>query len=770
MSLRARPATVGLSQVHHRDPVARRLSGIIASLDTPAKSDPVEAAEAQDDATADPFRMLAESIPQLVWMAEPGGDIFWYNRRWYDYTGTTLEQMAGWGWKAVHDPAMLDAVTVRWSAALASGEPFEMEFPIRRHDGVFRWFLTRVMPVRGADGAVARWFGTNTDIDDQRRAAQRARFLAEASVVLGTGGDIEQTLTDLARLLVPAMADWYAVDELGADGALHRLAVAHTDPARIDLAWELWRRYPTHPDDAPVLRTGVAELYADLPDRLLVASARDPDHLRMIRELGLRSAIAVPLKARDRTFGMLTLVTAESGRTYDRADVAFAEDLGLRAAAAIENARLSAARDAAEAKLREEREALATLNRVNSMLSGELDQEKLVQALTDAATELSGAQFGAFFYTVVNASGESFMLYTLTGMPRDRFAKFPMPRNTAVFGPTFRGEGVVRVDDVTLDPRYGKNTPYFGMPPGHPPVRSYLAVSVTSHSGTVIGGLFFGHARAGVFTERAERLVVGLAAQAAVAMDNARLYREAQDTSREHERLITALERSNRELDQFAYVASHDLKAPLRGIANLSQWLEDDLADRMTPEAREQMAMLRGRVHRLEALIDGILSYSRAGRVQEKAEAVDVGRLLDECVELLSPTPTARVEIVRPMPTVVSERVPLQQVFLNLIGNALKYAQRPDARVRVTAREVPPGWEFAVEDNGPGIASEYQKRIWGIFQTLESRDKVEGTGIGLSVVKKIVESRGGRAWVVSGEGRGATFCFTWPGHPREANE
>ena len=181
---------------------------------------------------------------------------------------------------------------------------------------------------------------------------------------------------------------------------------------------------------------------------------------------------------------------------------------------------------AAEEALLEERRALEVLNRAGSALAAETDLKVLVQIVTDAGVELSGAEFGAFFYNVENAQGESYRLYTLSGVPIEAFAKFPQPRNTPVFGPTFLGEGIVRSDDITKDPRYGHNPPYAGMPEGHLPVRSYLAVPVISRSGEVIGGLFFGHSRAGVFDLRAETTVAGLAAEAAVAIDNTRLVNE----------------------------------------------------------------------------------------------------------------------------------------------------------------------------------------------------------------------------------------------------
>ena len=230
----------------------------------------------------------------------------------------------------------------------------------------------------------------------------------------------------------------------------------------------------------------------------------------------------------------------------------------------------------------------------------------------------------------------------------------------------------------------------------------------------------------------------------------------------EREKLITELARTNRDLDQFAYVASHDLKAPLRGIANLSQWLEEDLGPALPPQGKEQLDLLRGRVHRLEALIDGILAYSRAGRVRSKPEQVQTTAVMKEVVELLSPPAGTQIRWSDDLPSLFTERVPLQQVLMNLVSNALKHGRRADTLIEVTCVPVTGGYEFAVRDNGPGIAPEFHDRIWGIFQRLQSRDEVEGTGIGLSIVKKVVESRGGKVRIESALGSGATFYFIWP--------
>ncbi len=264
----------------------------------------------------------------------------------------------------------------------------------------------------------------------------------------------------------------------------------------------------------------------------------------------------------------------------------------------------------------------------------------------------------------------------------------------------------------------------------------------------------------------ADGKVYGLMTHAVEVTEQVHSRQEIEKKAEELAHLTRSLERTNQELDQFAYVVSHDLKAPLRAMANLSEWLEEDLADQLTDESRQHLSLLRGRVHRMGALIDGILHYSRAGRVQQ-VETVDVSALLCEVIELLAPPPEVLIVVEPGMPALKTEKIPLEQVFMNLIGNAIKYATCPDARVWVSVREEKKYYEFAIADNGSGIAPEYHHKIWGLFQRLEARDKVEGTGIGLSLVKKIVESRGGRVWVESEMGAGATFRFTWPKHSKK---
>jgi signal transduction histidine kinase len=233
--------------------------------------------------------------------------------------------------------------------------------------------------------------------------------------------------------------------------------------------------------------------------------------------------------------------------------------------------------------------------------------------------------------------------------------------------------------------------------------------------------------------------------------------------------LVSAeLVRSNRELEQVAYGASHDLKAPLRGLATVCDWLEEDLTDVMTDEARKHVAQLRNRVRRMGAIVDGILAFARVGQGRSHLENVDLGDLLRDIIELLQPPEGAVIQIAPGMPVVRVQRQLLDQVFSNLIGNALKYARRPDPRIDVGTNESGGFFEMWVSDNGPGIAEQFHERIWSLFQRLESQDQIEGTGVGLALVKKIVEGQGGRAWVESRPGQGATFRFLWPITPLAA--
>lgn len=434
-----------------------------------------------------------------------------------------------------------------------------------------------------------------------------------------------------------------------------------------------------------------------------------------------------------------------------------------------EQKRLSEERAQAYKREQEARQTAELLNQVGRMLAAELNIESLTQKVTDLATQLVGAQFGALFHNVTNDQGESYLLYTISGVPREHFSKFPMPRNTKVFAPTFAGSGVVCSDDITKDPRYGQNPPYHGMPEGHLPVRSYLAVPVVSRTGEVLGGLFFGHEKVGVFREQHEDLLIGVAAQAAIALDNARLFSESKRAQEALAQSNEELRQANADLEQFAYSASHDLKEPLRMVAIYSQILQRKYGPGLDESAMEYLDKVLTGAKRMDTLVQDLLAYAKSSAPLDSQEAVptiDAEAVFEQAVSNLSRSIEESGAAIEKgsLPTLRVMEVHLLQLFQNLIENAIKYRGDKPPRIKVEAARERNQWRICVHDNGIGIAPQYRDQVFGIFKRLHTSDRYSGTGIGLAICQRLVNRYGGRIWVDSaGEGQGSTFCFTLPG-------
>jgi two-component system CheB/CheR fusion protein len=290
------------------------------------------------------FRSLANSLPQLVWIANSDGYITWYNRRWYEYTGTEPKDMEGWGWQSVHDPKVLPEVVRRWKASLTTGETFEMEFPLKGSDGKFRWFLTRVEPMRDPQGKLVRWFGTNTDVDERRQQRIVSGILASASAVISNSLDYDETLHSFANALVTGFAEWCTIAILDSSGQPRIEATAHSDPNKLNQIWEVFENHSiawnAPLELAKVIRKGQSQLFKEVSEETLKEVARDSDELNRLFNLGMRSALIVPLMARGRTLGAITLLTGDSQKSFTDAEVGLAEELGRRAGVAIEHALL----------------------------------------------------------------------------------------------------------------------------------------------------------------------------------------------------------------------------------------------------------------------------------------------------------------------------------------------------------------------------------------------------------------------------------------------
>jgi PAS domain S-box-containing protein len=434
------------------------------------------------------------------------------------------------------------------------------------------------------------------------------------------------------------------------------------------------------------------------------------------------------------------------------------------------------ARKNVEERLREESRDLELLNQTGISLASSLDLQTLVQTVTDAATQLTGASFGSFFYNTTDANGDAFMLFTLSGAPREAFEKFGQPRATALFGSTFRGEGPIRCADVRKDPRYGQWAPHNGMPKGHLPVCSYLAVPVISRSGEVLGGLFFGNPEPDVFTERDERIVVGVAAQAAIAIDNARLYEAAQRAAEERMQLLdseraarAAAERASAMKDEFLATLSHELRTPLSAILGWSQVLRKGAKN--AEDLQRGLDTIERNARAQTQLIEDLLDMSRitSGKLRLDVQQVDPSVFIQAAVETVRPAAEAKGvaldKVLDPAAGPISgDTSRLQQVVWNLLSNAIKFTPK-GGKVQVLLERVGSHAEISVTDTGIGIASEFLPRVFDRFTQANATTTrtFGGLGLGLAIVRHLVELHGGTVDVRSrGEGLGATFSVQLP--------
>lgn len=537
------------------------------------------------------LRALANSVSQLAWMAQADGDIVWFNERWYEYTGTALERMSGWGWQSVVDPAVLPLVLQRWHESIRTGHPFDMEYPIRGADGQYRWFLTRVNPVRDRLGHVVRWFGTNTDVDQVKRVQQA---------------------------------------------------------------------------------------------------------------------------------------------------------------------------------LRDESNVLELLNSTGSALARQRDLRSLLQTVTDAATGISGARCGAFFYHGRDGDGAPITVTTRAGAACEELARILPPS----MGPGAR-DAVLRSNDTAADSRFKAPA---GSDQNPMTMRSYLAVPVVSRSGELVGRLVFGHPEAGIFSERTERIIGGIAAQAAVAIDNTRLYEAAQRAAEERKELLESermaraeAERTSNMKDEFLATLSHELRTPLSAILGWAQVLRrgtrgpDDLQRGLQTIERNARAQAQ--------LIEDLLDMSRitSGKVMLDIQTIAPAVFIDAAIETLRPAAEAkniRLEKVYDGGTgmIAGDPARLQQVIWNLLSNAIKFTPR-DGLVQVLVRPNGDNVEIAVRDSGAGIAPEFLTHVFERFRQGDSSTTRQhgGLGLGLSIVKHLIEQHGGTVAVASeGEQRGACFTVELP--------
>ena len=454
-----------------------------------------------------------------------------------------------------------------------------------------------------------------------------------------------------------------------------------------------------------------------------------------------------------------------------------------------------------EAALRGESRALETLNRIGRSLTAELDLDRIVQSAVDAATELTGGRIGAFFYNRADTAGSSLSLYALTGASREAFDLFPPPRHTAVFAPTFTGQGPVRSGDITGDPRYGLSDTHWGMPKGHLTVVSYLAVPVVSRSGEVVGGLLFGHPERDRFDERAERLALGIAAQAAVAIDNARLFDAArrareqleakvaertaalEEEMASRDRAEAALRQSHKmeAVGQLTGGIAHDFNNMLTGVIGAMDIMKRRLAAGRVDDLPRFMDAAATSANRAAALTQRLLAFSR--RQSLDARPLDVGALIASLADLLQRSVHENIRMVvvpgARVPLAVADANQLENAILNLVINARDAMPGGgeltietgrvafDAAFATTAADAPAGdyVMVAITDTGTGMTADVLERAFDPF--FSTKPQGQGTGLGLSMVYGFARQSGGQLRIHSSPGKGTTVKLYLPVAPSD---
>ena len=663
------------------------------------------------------LQAILNNSASVIFLKDLEGRYRLINRRWEELFHKPQEDVLGRTDYDLFAAATADEFRANDRAVLAAGKPLAIEEYVQHDDGLHTYIVMK-FTMEGSEGMATAVCVIATDITSQKRleaASQRLAALVESSDDAIVGKDLNGIITSWNKG-AESIFGYSAAEVIGQPVSI--LAV------------------PGHEDEMPRILNKIGH-------------AQRVEHYDTRRRRKNGEIIDVALT--------VSPVRDAAGRIIGASKIA--RDISERKHAEMERAQLLSREQQA-------RRTAELLYRIGPRLTAQLDIDKLAQEITDIATALVGAEFGALYHNVVNDKGESYMLYTLSGVTADALAAFPMPCNTDLFASTFRDEAVVRCDDVTQDPRYGAKAPQQGMPAGQLPVRSYLAAPVIARSGEMLGGLFFGHSAPGKFTAAHETIVAGIAAQAAVAMDNARLFEQSQWVQAELKRSNEQLRRANRDLEVFAYSASHDLQEPLRTIAISAQLIEHSCGHELHGDDAAFLANILTAARRMGALIDDLLAYTRAARYEEGAvPRVEAERVLAEVLESLRGQIEAAGAIVTSgkLPAVAMHESRLAQLFQNLISNAIKYRSKEEPRVHVSADQRD-GWcVFSVVDNGIGIEPQFAEQIFGLFKRLHGRDEYPGSGIGLAICQRVVEQYGGRIWLEqSTPERGSTLLLLHP--------
>jgi signal transduction histidine kinase len=625
---------------------------------------------------------------------------------------------------------------------LASGRGERREVRVRVGSAVHIYDVA-AEPLFDDGGGITGVAVAATDVTTCRREEQGKEILARAGLLLSSSLEHDEMLRSIARLVVPELADWCVIDLLGDDGLLECVLTEAAAPGKAALLRTMLARYPHDPapEDHPVagvLRGGGPLLLGDIDAAVLDRAAHDAEHRALLEALGPVSSMIVPLVAHGRVLGAVTLTSAESGRRYGQGDLALAEELGRRAALAVENAKLYRI-------TRRERERMARLQQVTAALSEALTPAEVADVVVRQGVEALGAVGGGV--AVLSEDGSTLHLLAMTGFPRatwDTWASFPVAASVPMAEVARTGEVV----DVR-EPEAGRRFPDLRsvLSPGQ---RAWAAAPLMVE-GRIIGSIGLAFAEDAPLPAADRELLLAIARLCAQALARARHY--------ERER------RAVQTRDEVLAVVAHDLRNPLGAIGMFAHLLEETLPpdDAECDHARS----IRALTEQASRLIQDLLDVSRmeAGRFHLELHPVPVRGLLSQAVDMLAGAAAGKgVALERvvedALPPVPADLHRVTQVLSNLLANAIRFTP---AGGRIVVRAAPGEQEvvFSVSDTGPGIAPEHLPFVFDRFWQARKSERA-GAGLGLAIARGIVEAHRGRMWVESEPGRGSTFWFTLP--------
>ena len=742
------------------------------------------------------YRLVLEGFNDGIWDWDIIKNQIYWNDRLFEITGlsSTESTIAYEVFSELLHPddrqRVLDALNAHFDHKI----DYNVEMRLLHTSGEYRSCIARGKAQRDELGKPVRMSGVISDITEKKRAEESQRFLAEASVLLSASLDYQTTLENLAKLAVPRLADWCAIDVVELDNSYRRIAVSHVNPNKEELVWELQRNYPANLDDdhgyAKVIRTGESDAGFEITDAKLASFAQNSEHLKLLQALNVKSYICVPLGVWDKTLGSILFVLGESGRRFTPADLELAEDLARRAALAIENARLYRESKNASDNLRsaivilgEHQQQLRTLQQLTNLLNQRLtDLPGLLRVMVGAVCDaIIGADF--CFIILHNPQCNRLVLTVTAGVDTDRL------RLEDAFSPD-QGllSQVFATGESQLIQRSSNEEDVNHLP------ASLYAVAIESVQAGRLGVLAVGNWEdVAAFEEEDKHLLVAVGEQAAIAIDNARQINTLEEREERLELQNEILAQQNQELEtqrqqiqlqnlqlmeaarlksQFLATMSHELRTPMNAIIGFSQLLLRQQNSQLTPLQNDMMGRIFNNGKHLLTIINDILDLSKmeAGRMELQLEEFHLVHLVKATVgELRSLAEEKHLAMLFKAdlenPYIINDIGRTRQILVNLLSNAIKFTE--NGIVEVAVEELPSDQvAITVRDTGIGISQGDLDHIFEEFRQVDQslKKKHYGTGLGLAITDSLVQLMHGKVSVESNLGEGSTFRVEFSRH------